>query len=539
MLIICEATALAAEDAISSIDISASLQQDGAAVITETWDVNGISDGTEYYKALNNMEGMSVHSFSVRDESGTLYTPRDNWDTSLSLEEKAYTSGILETSDGYELCWGMGSYGDHIYTIRYTLTGLVKDYSDYAGFYYRFVSELSSPPEAVSIQILMPDVILTEDNARIWAYGFEGEVDISEDGSLAVYSSSELFDDDYVNVLCRFDRGMFTLSSVEDITFDELQGTAENEDFDIALIIIGIVSALFIVVALIVLISLNSRFKLADGTKVKLPGNKQLETSGNDPFSSSLPAAYCAMKMLRRNIPCQKLLGAYLIRWETAGYIRIEERAVNSGAKRKKEVKEGVIVFPEGNRPHPGVERSLYNILLGGADRDGVLRESDIEEWAEELSRDLTRWADEVELKGESELLKSGAAAHDAKGTVRFTASGFDRAVRLLGFKKYLTELSTGRKDSAAPVELWGNYLVFAAMFGIGEQVLKCLQALNPAYFDTFSGMYGYNAFTMIYLMTVTDSISNAALPNTNGTGGASMPGGGGGFSGGGGGGSR
>jgi len=536
MLIICETTALADEDSISSIDISALLQADGAAVITETWDVRGISNGTEYYKSLNNMEGMSVHSFSVRDESGTLYTPRDSWDTGMSLKEKAYTSGILETSDGYELCWGMGSYGDHVYTIQYTLTGLVKDYSDYAGFYHRFVSELSSPPESVSIQIMMPDVIFTADNARIWAYGFEGEVDISEDGSLTVYSSYELLDDDYVNVLCRFDRSMFTLPSVEDVTFEELQGTADTEDSDIALIIIGIVGAIVIVAAIIVIIFLNSRFKLADGTKVKLPGNKQLETSGNDPFSGSLPAAYCAMKMLRRSIPCQNLMGAYLIRWEAAGYIRIEERSVDTGSKRKKEVKEGVIVFTEGNRPRPEVERALYDILLGGADRDGVLWESDIKEWAEELSQDLALWADDVELEGESELLKSGAVANDAKGNIRFTASGFDRAVRLFGFKKYLTELSTGSKDRTAPVELWGNYLVFAAMFGIGEQVLKCLHALNPAYFDTFSGMYGYNAFTMIHLMTVTDSISNAALTNIDGTGGASMPGGGGGFSGGGGG---
>ena len=63
--------AFAAEDAIPSIRIDAALRSDGSAAITEVWNVRGVYSGTEYYQALNHMDGMSVPSLTVKDESGT------------------------------------------------------------------------------------------------------------------------------------------------------------------------------------------------------------------------------------------------------------------------------------------------------------------------------------------------------------------------------------------------------------------------------------------------------------------------------------
>jgi len=168
LFILCGAPVFA-EEAIPSITVDVMLRSDGSAVITEIWEVREVTDGTEYYKALNNMEEVSVHSLLVWDESGTPYKTLENWDTDLSREEKTGTCGILKTSNGYELCWGIGSYGDHTYTVQYTLEGLVKTYGDYAGFYHRFVSEdLSSAPESASIKIQVEKTHLTADNARIF-----------------------------------------------------------------------------------------------------------------------------------------------------------------------------------------------------------------------------------------------------------------------------------------------------------------------------------------------------------------------------------
>ena len=537
LFILGAAQVFAKEDAIPSINLEVILQSDGSAVITEIWDVRGVSSGTEYYKALNNMDGMSVHSLAVWDESGTQYKTLDGWNTKLSREEKSGTCGILKTSDGYELCWGIGSYGNHQYTIQYTVEGLVKDYGDYAGFYHQFISELSNAPESAYIKIRMADTSLTANNARIWAYGFTGEAEIGSDGSLNVFSSEALGGGDYVNVLCRFDRSLFPLASAADMSFEKLQESAENKNSDTALYIVLAVLGAVIVMTVIPVVFFSSRYKLADGTAVRLPRKKQIDTNWSVPFGGSIPAVYSAMLLLRKGISCEKLMGAYLIRWQEAGYIRIERESERT----IKRTKEEAIIFSPDKMPDPGVERSLYDILIDNIDHDGFLWTSDIEKRADTLYKKLTAWAAEVKREGEKVLIRSGAAATNIKGTVRFTVSGFEQAVKLLGFRKYLMELHMQREDRPVPGELWGDYLVFATLFNVGEQVLESMKALDPAYFDTFAGMYGCNAFNMIYLVTMTNHISSAATPtqNTDGIGGAAGSVGGGGFSGGGGGGSR
>ncbi len=537
LFILGAAQVFAKEDAIPSINLEVILQSDGSAVITEIWDVRGVSSGTEYYKALNNMDGMSVHSLAVWDESGTQYKTLDGWNTKLSREEKSGTCGILKTSDGYELCWGIGSYGNHQYTIQYTVEGLVKDYGDYAGFYHQFISELSNAPESAYIKIRMADTSLTANNARIWAYGFTGEAEIGSDGSLNVFSSEALGGGDYVNVLCRFDRSLFPLASAADMSFEKLQESAENKNSDTALYIVLAVLGAVIVMTVIPVVFFSSRYKLADGTAVRLPGKKQIDTNWSVPFGGSIPAVYSAMLLLRKGISCEKLMGAYLIRWQEAGYIRIERESDRTIKRSKEEA----IIFSPDKIPDPGVERSLYDILTDDIDHNGFLWTSDIEKRADTLYKKLTAWAAEVKREGEKVLIRSGAAATNIKGTVRFTVSGFEQAVKLLGFRKYLMELHMQREDRPVPGELWGDYLVFATLFNVGEQVLESMKALDPAYFDTFAGMYGCNAFNMIYLVTMTNHISSAATPtqNTDGIGGAAGSVGGGGFSGGGGGGSR
>lgn len=537
LVILNAAPAFAAEDAIPSIKIDAVLQEDSSADITEIWSVRGVSDGTEYYKALDNMDDMGVHSLRVTDESGTQYKTLDSWDTDRTREEKAGTCGILKTADGYELCWGIGSYGDHQYTIRYVLDGLVKDYGDYAGFYHQFVSELSSAPESVSVTVRMADTSLTEDNARIWGYGYPGNVNIEGNGTLSAISSEPFDGGNTVNLLCRFDRNLFPQAAKANRSFDDLQKSAENANSNTGLYVFLGVLAAAVAAAGGLIAFFFGRYRLADGTVVRLARREKIELSSTVPFGAGIPATYAAMKLLRKGVPCNQLMGAYLVRWQRAGYVSMEERE-----ERKKSGKtkmEEVIVFHRENQPEHGVERALYDILLLGVDPEGILWSSDIEKRAEKLYETLLKWASEVEKAGEAELIRSGMAAKDRKGAVRFTASGFDQAVRMVGFQKYLLQMKAQNADGAVSRALWGDYLVFAVLFGLGEQVLKIMKAIDPAYFETFSGMYGYNSYHMMYFITMTNNISNTAVPNTGGTGGAADSVGGGGFSGGGGGGSR
>lgn len=534
------APVFAKEDSIPSIQIDATLREDGSALITEIWNVRGISSGTEYFKAIKNLnDGMSVHSFTVKDESGTPYKTLSEWDTDRTREEKAGTCGILKKSDGYELCWGIGNYGDHQYTIEYVLEGLVKNYGDYSGFYHLFVSELSSSPESVAVTVRMPNTSLNEGNSKIWGYGFEGEVYVNNNGTLFAITEGSLNKNDKLNLLCRFDNDMFPQAQKANITFEELQNKANNEEKEEAtaiFIVLGILGVLFIGGA-IAFAFFYSRYKLADGSTVRLESREKIEPSWLIPFGGSIPATHAAMALLRKDISYDRLLGAYFIRWQKAGYIQIEKRM--NMDKRKKQEPEELILFHPEKTPTVKVEQSLYAILSSFADSDGILWSSNMEKKADKISEKITLWSEEVRKDGEKELVRLGAAEKDERGVIRFTSTGFDQAVRLIGLEKYLIGMKKQQENSLAPQELWGDFLVFAALFGIGEQVLNSMKVLDPSHFEEFSGMYGYNTTHMILFMSMTNHISGSVSPNISGTGGAANPMAGGGFSGGGGGGSR
>ena len=98
---------VSASNNIYSIDIKVNLDENGSANIEEIWTVKG-SDGTEWYKVLNNLGNMELSNFKVyMDGSALKYKV---WDVDESLNEKKGYYGINYTSDGLELCFGKYDY---------------------------------------------------------------------------------------------------------------------------------------------------------------------------------------------------------------------------------------------------------------------------------------------------------------------------------------------------------------------------------------------------------------------------------------------
>ena len=216
---------------INSIDIAVSLGTDGSAHFTEIWDITA-DRGTEWYLVKSNLRGMSVRDFSV-SENGVLFTDEGSWDVQRSLSQKAGRCGIVRGKDGVQLCWGLGSMGRHIFTVRYTITGAVRSLQDYDMLHMQLVSPgLSSRPEKVTVKISAEGVPLSAGNTRLWGFGFAGESSL-EDGS-AVYRSTEKFrEKSSVIVLLRFDKGIFASPNSLDKQFGDVLSVAlEGSSYD-------------------------------------------------------------------------------------------------------------------------------------------------------------------------------------------------------------------------------------------------------------------------------------------------------------------
>ena len=114
----------AAAQQIRDIDETVVIRADGSARITQVWDVTVVS-GTEFYLPFDNLGPMDITDLSVSENGEPFYEEGDGWDTDRTIDQKRGRCGIVRKSGGVELCWGQGSLGEHVWTVSYTVKGLV------------------------------------------------------------------------------------------------------------------------------------------------------------------------------------------------------------------------------------------------------------------------------------------------------------------------------------------------------------------------------------------------------------------------------
>lgn len=155
---------------LHDLDIKVVLSKNGDARITETRRMTIDSEGTECYIGLANMGPSRISDLNVSDETGTRFLNVD-WDVDESRSWKQYKCGIVETSKGYELCWGLGDSGERTYVTSYTVTSLLRGYPDADGLRHVFLDQVVSPkPEHAKITIVPEDttIVISSDSCGIW-----------------------------------------------------------------------------------------------------------------------------------------------------------------------------------------------------------------------------------------------------------------------------------------------------------------------------------------------------------------------------------
>lgn len=154
-------------NSIEDINMNVYIDSNGNANVTETWKAS-LYSGTEGYRAYTKLENSTISNFSVTDENGKSYEILPSWNTSGTLETKAYKCGIHYINDGLELCWGISEYGNRTYTLKYTISNFVTQYNDTQGIYFNFLN-LKQDIGNAKVTIYS-DTPFSLDNARIWAF---------------------------------------------------------------------------------------------------------------------------------------------------------------------------------------------------------------------------------------------------------------------------------------------------------------------------------------------------------------------------------
>lgn len=538
---------------INSMDITCVIDENGDAVITELIDIDAY-EGTEYYQVVNIRGNQTIQDLKVT-ENGTVFQDAGPWDTEAS--DKRNKSGIVNTDSGYELCFGIGDYGNHVFEMQYTVVNFVSRWSDRFGVNYMFFSNLPLKIDSATVTLSGP-VAYSDDNASIWSFGYDGSV-VFEDGKVFMESDNSKL------------RGMQLLMVFEDShSFTHTNDIDSNREFmDIyeeaeegssyaqeeSGSFISKIGPFIPYVVIGGILAITALFAT--------PSNKKIyeDKEGYQRAKSKDVSEY-------RDIPCGKdlvvfstiwgdmkgsfdslkstLVSAYILKWLQNNNISIVEGAETGVFKKIQTYR---IILSDQPSFYDVNEKLLYGILWEAAGADHILEKNEFQRYCKRNYTDVNQWFDKYKNAGLDRLRQMGLIHSGASTEKRligkrnrtvdlYTVAYNAEVARVNGFHRFLESEDNMSEKSMIEVKLWDEYLIFAAVMGIADTVYRQIKVAVPQFNDRY---YGYDPY-MAYLVANDFGRAGAqgvAAGASSSGGSSSFGGGGSSFSGGGGGGLR
>lgn len=524
---------------IRDILIEVNVQDNGDAIITEQRTMDIDSEGTEGYIVIGNLAGSQLTNFRVTDETGTEYLVEPTWNVKRSRAAKTERCGILEKSDGgYELCWGLGNSGLRIYYIQYTITSLLRSYSDADGFNWMFVArDISPTPQHVKVKISFPfdEKTTTEQTLAAWGFGFDGDVDVFTDEVVAE-TDGPLRPGGSVIVMTAVKKGLLHPSMNETGTFEQVKNEAfEGSDYgeeakpkgfvekakDIgANLLIGLT---FVApIALLIVVGVRNRRERKKVMK-DLNWYRDIPMDGNLVNAGGVLSTYSI-----KGYSFDNLVSAMVLRLLRTKTLRIEDHFIEASRLKKVFGGEGKVQpcivigdYDTSNKLLASSSlRTLYDMFKKAAGDDNILQPNELKKW---MSRNYLE-------------VRSFVNAAQKKFTYKQCGNMLEDVRQVLGLKKFLEEFTLANERHLAELSLWNDYLVYAELFGIAEQVRKDMEKINPEFLRMDEVCQAITNKTVLPAFTAAVLSGPHAVNSSrsSGGGGRSSFGGGGGFHGGG-----
>ena len=373
---------------------------------------------------------------------------------------------------------------------------------------------------------------LTAENCGIWGFRFHGTIDFVGD-SIVAETTEPMESRSGMYIMVRFDKGMFEPTIEEDVTFEQKKGEAfEGSDYaeDFAhstdlsfgeiLYLIGfLLIAVFIPIGAFI-------YKVYTTWRFRRNVNKDLLWYRDIPLNGNLPEANKILNAYRYvGSDYNNLLSAVILKLVDMGAITIEPRPNKKG----KTVQSFVIHDLREQEKQPVLVRKMHNIFRMAAGEDTVL-----EPWELKSFMKSSRNQSITDSFINTLRVKSDASKY---------ANHIEEARKVFGLKKFLQEFTLLDERHVSEVGLWKDYMIYATLFGIADQVIRDMKKINPEYFNmdkVAQQMADDMTIPMIY-STMHSSTARAVATKaarearaSGGGGRVSWGGGGGGFSGGG-----
>ena len=522
---------------LRDLDILVQLTDEGDARITERRTMSIDDVGTECYIVIGHLNGSQVKDLEVTDETGRAYLNIGEWDVDRSRAWKAGKCGVINKGDGYELCWGLGDEGMRIYTTTYIVTNLLKGYDDADGFNYMFVAEGVKPaPQHVRLTISKPGTMFSTDSVGVWAFRFHGDIKV-EDGCIVAESTEPFSSSSAMIAMVRFPKGLFQPNDVRQGSFNQLTEKAfEGSDYvdnrtwkeklrdNIIYFFIFLMMTCVFWGPLLYLV-----YRWWQRRKFRKAIEKDLLWYRDIPYQGDLRRAHAVCRALGYDgySNAKNLISAYIMRMLYRGELKVEVVSDANG-KKKQHMAIGEKPTLKKDDADSKLESRLYYVFENAAGNDRILQPKELERWMEKDWKSLQSLVEQ--LKPQLSLATCKKETEQVK--------------QVVGLRKFLKDFTLVAERHVNEVSLWKDYLVYASLFGIADQVRKDMKEINPEFFQLDQVAQQMAESTVILI----PNLSNATYMGTNkvqnnmaahearsfGGGGSASWGGGGGFSGGG-----
>ena len=532
LMLLASATQLFARPQLESLNIRVVLSRNGDAHITETRRMVIDSEGTECYIGLGTPEGSEIHDLRVSDETGREFENVGSWDIDRSRSWKEGKCGIVAKHGGYELCWGLGESGQRTYVTSYTYTNMVHAHPDADALRHVFLdSNVSPKPDEARLTIEAEDSILfTEENTGIWGFRFGGEMGF-DNGKIVVFNTESFGSNGALYIMCRFNKGMFEPTIQEEETFEAKKNEAfEGSDYSYSdndeLTGEDIFALITMAIGLIITPIVGGLWYFIYVWRARKKAFKNLLWYRDIPLKGNLQQANDMINAYKYfGTDYNNLLSACVLKLINMGAISIESRL---NAKGKSEQNFVIHELPDQG-DQPVLLRKIHSIFKTAAGSDTILEPRELKSFMRST-------------KNESVTDSFIDTLHTKTG-IRAYKDRLDDVRQVFGLKKFLQEFTLLDERHVNEVSLWKDYMIYATLFGIADQVIKDMKKINPEYFnmDQVANQMADNMTLPMIYSTLHNSTSRAVAnkaareARASGRGGhSSWGGGGGGFSGGG-----
>ncbi|MDO5027757.1 MAG: DUF2207 domain-containing protein [Bacillota bacterium] len=547
---------------ISEINTLADIDSNGDMYIRQKWVFDdSFAEGTEHYIVFdkNSLNEVSMKDFQVRQNGRALREVP--WNVDASFSQKAGKFGLNETSNSWELCFGIGeNIPNNSFEVSYVVEDAIERTEDDTWFlHWKFINDqLSDPVGKVRLEVSFPTRV-----KKIYGFGYQGIVAMSAHrDNTVVYENGPdqpLRENNQVIALIElegpytyyrdrdqtrkevykeaFKNSSYKLSEIDNKNLlldeyqvlDEIEKGQSNTNFsveDTSSKLPTIFMGAFLIIAAIVgvVLFIFSKFGIKTGLTRSEKKDSYFRDKVSTPPNQMLPLL--KEEYLTR---MSHLILYYFVKWHNEGIIDVRKEVTQTFFKKEKEV--DTIYFNDVIPEMDHMEREFYKFFLIHAEIDSQTNEKMLNS---EILKDIdysslnTNYNEYTDSDEAYDLIADFFAPNN-KGKKVLNEEGKSQLLQYYGMRNFLKDFTLMDEREIQEVKLWSYHLELAALLGLAEKVQKQLELHPEAYADTVNVM-DLSTTTMILSSYGAASSSSSS----SGSGGFSSSGGGGGFSGGG-----